>query len=73
MSRDEAITVLDQAGFMVEPRGMEWSIVPPPGTPAAELQPGGAVLPERLMIAVAKVIKQRMSPAYRLMEASRWN
>ncbi len=73
MSRDEAITVLDQAGFTVEPRGFEWSIVPPPGTPAAQLQPSGAVLPERLMIAVARVVKQRMSPAYRLMEASRWN
>lgn len=73
MSRDEAIAVLDQAGFMVEPRGMEWSIVPPPGTSAAQLQPGGAVLPERIMIAVARVIKQRMTPAYQMMEASRWN
>jgi hypothetical protein len=73
MSRDEAIAVLDQAGFMVEQHGMEWNIVPPPGTPAAQLQPHGAVLPERLMIAVARVIKQRMSPAYQLMEASRWN
>ncbi|MDP9314627.1 MAG: hypothetical protein M3R24_27745 [Chloroflexota bacterium] len=60
MSREEAIVVLCQAGFLVEPWGKQWWVVPPPGSPGGRLQPSGTLLTELFLISVARTVKQRM-------------
>ncbi len=72
MSREEAIVVLCQAGFLVEPWGKQWWVVPPPGSPGGRLQPSGTLLTELFLISVARTVKQIM-PIDWLPDLCRWN
>jgi|GEM_PF-6740956 len=72
MDRDEAIAVLQHAGFSVVPHGEHWQVTPPPD-PHSRLQREGAVLWEWVMIAVAKAVQYRSTPEAKMIAASRYN
>lgn len=73
MNCGDALAVLDRAGYIVEPRGTEWHIQAPPGSDGERLQPGGAVLPESVLIAIAKALQYRLAPEFKMREVARWN
>lgn len=73
MTQYVALAVLRAAGFTVTPEGTEWHVTAPPGSRGAALQPEGAVLPEWVMIALAKAVEYGMTPQARMVAASRWN
>ena len=73
MTRDEAITILNAAGFTVTPHGENWRVTPPPDPQQPRLERESAVIWEWVMIAVAKAVRHRLTPEYRWQQASRWN
>lgn len=73
MQFDEAISVLRTAGFAVKRRGAEWHISAPLGSRGEYLQPEGAVLPEWVVISLAKAVQHRLTPEYKMREVARWN
>lgn len=73
MNCGDAIEMLVRAGYSVAPSGEQWHIEAPEGSRGAALQPGGAVLPESTMIALAKAVEQRFTPQFKMREVARWN
>jgi hypothetical protein len=73
MTQYEALHMLQAAGYTVKASGKDWHVAAPVGSRGEELQPGGAVLSEWVMIALAKAVALRMTPQEKMVASSRWN